>query len=422
MVTAQPGPFLHPFAKPAATDFLCVVRGEGALVWDDAGREYVDAMAGLWYCNVGHGRAEIAEAVAAQMRELAGFHAFERYTNPPAEALTSRVADVAPMAGSRVFLTSSGSEAVDAALKLARFAHAVAGRPERTLVLSRIPSYHGVTYGGTAATGLAANREGWGPLPDGFLRVPHDDLAAAEAVFGEHGDRIACVLAEPVIGAPGVIPPVAGYLEGLRALCDAHGAWLVLDEVITGFGRLGHWWGADRYGVRPDLQTFAKGVTGGYVPLGGVVVAPPVLEALATDPSAVLLTGHTYSGHPAACAAGIAVLDLLLAEGLLARAPHIGARLSAGLRALVDEGLLAGARGDGAMWAAVLPPDRDASTVRDGLLAEGVMVRPIGADVLALSPPLVITDAQVDRCVEALGAVLRRAPSSPVPAPRVVPA
>lgn len=421
-MAAQPGPFLHPFAKPAATDFLCVVRGEGALVWDDAGREYIDAMAGLWYCNVGHGRAEIAEAVASQMRQLAGFHAFERYTNPVAEALTARVAGLAPTPGSRVFLTSSGSEAVDSALKLARFAHALAGRPERTLVLSRIPSYHGVTYGGTAATGLAANREGWGPLPEGFLRVPHDDLAAAQAVFAEHGDRIACVLAEPVIGAPGVIPPVEGYLQGLRELCDAHGAWLVLDEVITGFGRLGHWWGADRYGVRPDLQTFAKGITGGYIPLGGVLVAPPVLVAMATDPAAVLRTGHTYSGHPAACAAGMAVLDLLVAEDLLARAPRIGERLSSGLRGLVDEGLLAGIRGDGAMWGALLGEDSDASTVRDGLLEEGVMVRPIGADVLAFSPPLVITAAQVDRCIEALGAVLRRAPVPPVPAPRAVPA
>jgi putrescine---pyruvate transaminase len=398
----QPPTFLHPFAKPASTEYIEIVSGSGSLVRDRAGNTYVDAMASLWYCNVGHGRAEIADAVAEQLRTLAAFHTFEKFTNPPADALCEQIAGLAALGEARVFLTSGGSEAVDSAIKIARAAHAVAGEPERTVVISRAPSYHGVTYGGLAATGLPANQAHFGPMLPDVVQTPKDDLDAVRFVFEDRPGQVAAVIAEPVIGAGGVYPPTDGYLAGLRDLCDTQGAWLIFDEVICGFGRLGHWFGAQRYDVRPDLITFAKGITSGYVPLGGVVVGPAVLAAFAHDPGFVLRHGNTYSGHPAACAAGLANLAIVRREGLVERVPAIGKRLSAGLRAVADDGAVAEVRGDGAVWAVGLHPGADASAVRDAMLAHGVIARPIGTDTISFCPPLVITDDEIDQCVQSL--------------------
>jgi adenosylmethionine-8-amino-7-oxononanoate aminotransferase len=404
-----PSAFLHPFARPAAepTSFITIVRGEGALVWDDAGNEYVDALAGLWYCNVGHGRDEIADAVADQQRRLGGFHTFDRFTNEPVERLSEVLRERAPFPGARAFYTSSGSEAVESAIKLARLTHWVAGNGERTVVLSRRPSYHGVTTGAMALTGLPLNHEGYGPLLADVVQVPIHDLDAMAAAIKAHEGRVAAVIAEPVVGAGGVYPPDPGELEGLRRLCDEEGALLIFDEVICAFGRLGRWFGAERFGVVPDLVTFAKGVTSGYLPLGGVLLSRTVLDVLESDPALTLRHGHTYSGHPTACAAGVVVMDITAREGLPDNAPKIGARLSAGLQELVDEGRIAEARGDGAVWAAGLHGD-DAVETRDRMLAEGVIPRPIGTKTLAFCPPLVATDEQIDRCVEALAAALPR--------------
>lgn len=407
---SEPGPFLHPFARPAApvSSFLRVARGEGATVWDADGRAYVDAMASLWYCNVGHGRAEVVEAVTKQMYEIEAFHCFERFTNGPAEELAARIAEVAPVGGGRVFFTSGGSEAVDTAMKTARLAQARSGHPERTVVVSRAPSYHGVTYGGMTLTGLPANSADFGPGVGDVVQTPKDDLDAVRAVFeGGHAGRVAAVVAEPVIGAAGVYPPVPGYLAGLRELCDTHGAYLISDEVICAFGRLGGWFSASRYGVRPDIVTFAKAVTSGYVPLGGVLLAPPVHEPLAADPSLVFRHGHTYSGHPAACAAGLACLEITEREGLLDRALTVGARLADGLRGLLADGLVADVRGDGAVWAVAVRDGQDPAAVRDRMLDRGVIVRPIPPLTLAMCPPLVISDADVDRIVSALADAAR---------------
>jgi adenosylmethionine-8-amino-7-oxononanoate aminotransferase len=308
---------------------------------------------------------------------------------------------IAPMDDARVFFTSSGSEAVDSAMKLARLAHVRAGHPERTIIVSRTNGYHGTAYGGTSAQGIAPNREGYGELLADVVQVDHADVEDAARLFAEHGDRIAAVIAEPVIGAGGVIPSTPEYLAGLRRLCDDHGALLILDEVICGFGRLGRWWGAERYGVRPDLVTFAKGVTSGYQPLGGVLLGPAAHEPLEADPDFVLRHGFTYSGHATACAAGLAVLEIMRREQLVDRAARIGARLDAGLQALQDDGLLLDHRGDHGIWAAVVPGDR-AAAVRDHMLTSGVISRFLGTSVVALCPPLVITDADLDRCVEAL--------------------
>lgn len=398
---ATPPAFLHPFARVDRTDFIAIVAGEGAEVTDTRGRRYVDAMASLWYCNVGHGRRDIVDALTEQMTALACFHAFERFTTPVADDCAAAIAALAPVPGSRVFLTSSGSEAVDSAIKLARLAHATAGQPQRQVVISRAPSYHGVTFGGMAATGLAQNQQGFGAMLPDVVQVPMHDLDAVAAVFAAHPDAVAAVIAEPVIGAGGVHPPAPGYLQGLRDLCDAHGAWLILDEVICGFGRLGRWWGAELYDVRPDLSTFAKAVTSGYQPLGGVVVAPAVLAAFAHDPELVLRHGHTYSGHPAGCAAALAALRITVEEGLLDRAGKVGQRLSEGLHGLHHAGRVTEVRGEGAMWA-VGVRDGDAVGVRDRMLDAGVIARPIGTDTVAFSPPLVITDEQIDACLSAL--------------------
>ncbi|HYF46523.1 MAG TPA: aminotransferase class III-fold pyridoxal phosphate-dependent enzyme, partial [Acidimicrobiales bacterium] len=391
----MPSAFLHPFARPATEDFVTIVRGEGASVWDDAGNRYVDALGSLWYCTVGHGRTEIVDAVTAQLRTLDSFHTFDRFTNPAVEQAAETIAALAPIERARVFFTSSGSEAVDSAIKLARIAHHQAGRPERRLVVSRTLAYHGVTYGGMTAQGLPLNKEGFGPGVQGVVQVAHDDLSDAERLFAERGDEVAMVIAEPVIGAGGVHPPVPGYLEGLRRLCDDHGAFLCFDEVICGFGRLGAWWGADRFGVRPDLVTFAKGVTSGYQSLGGVVLGRTLLDPLESDPSFILRHGHTYSGVPAPAAAAVANIEIIRREGLLERAGHVGERLSKGLQELA----VAEVRGDGAIWAVRLPEGRTALDVREAMMAAGVIARPLGTDTIAFCPPLVISDDDVDRCV-----------------------
>lgn len=399
--------YLHPFCRPARDEFLTIVRGEGAVVWDDADREYVDGMASLWCVNVGHGRREIIDAVTAQMSALACYHTFEPFANEPSDRLADEIAAVAPMPGARIFLTTSGSEAVDSAIKLARLAHARAGRGERTLIVSRGRGYHGVTFGGMAAQGLPPNQEGFGPHVEGFENLPPDDIEVWASFMAARGNEVAAVLVEPVQGAGGVYPPPDGYLAALRRLCDQHGAYLIFDEVICAFGRLGEWFGAHHFDVVPDLVTFAKGVSSGYVPLGGVVVGPTVHEPLESDPTYLLRHGHTYSGHPTCAAAGLANIALMRDDDLLARAPVIGARLSEGLRAIEGDGLVAAVRGAGAVWAVGLTPDRDAATIRDRMLDGGVICRPIGADTLAFCPPLVIDDTQIDRIVDTLAQSLR---------------
>jgi adenosylmethionine-8-amino-7-oxononanoate aminotransferase len=402
----SPTPFLHPFALPARSRFLKIVRGEGAFVFDDSGKRYVDAMASLWYMNIGHSHPEMIDAIAAQLRKLASYHTYEPFTNEPAEELAVRIAQLAPMERPRVFFTSSGSEAVDTAIKIARSTQIRSRRPERVLILTREHAYHGAAYGGTSAQGLLANRQGFGPLVPGFVVIPNNNLAEAEATFARHRGEIAAVIAEPVQGAGGVYPPAPGFLEGLRRLCDEHGAYLILDEVICGFGRLGSWFGAERFGVRPDLVTFAKGVSSGYLPLGGVIISRGICDVLEADEGFVLRHGHTYSGHPTACAAGLAALAITRREGLLERALHMGKRLEDGLRSLVAEGFLAEVRGDGGLWAAALLPGRDAVAVRDAMLERGVIVRALNAATIAFCPPLTIGDAEVDRCAQTLRDVL----------------
>lgn len=393
---------LHPFARPSAPrqTFVNLVAGEGAEVTDSTGRVYVDALASLWYCNIGHGRPEVAEAVASQMKRLEAFHTFDRFTNPVTDELADRLAALAPMPDARVFFTSGGSDAVETAVKLARLAQVLTGHDERTVIVSRSPSYHGVNYGAMSATGLPVNQEGFGPLLPDVVHVPHDDLSALDQLAEGAQGRVAAVISEPVVGAGGVYPPAPGYLAGLRQRCDQWGAYLVLDEVICGFGRLGEWWGATHFGVRPDMVTFAKGVTSGYLPLGGVLVGPAIRAALEERPEVVLRHGYTYSGHPTTAAAALANLDILKREGLVGRAGGIAESLGQGLKTLVDGEHVLEVRGTQGIWALGLGPSLPAPVLRDALLEFGVIARPIGAGTLAYCPPLVITDEQMERCIE----------------------
>ena len=398
--------FLHPFAKPTRTDFRTLVRGQGSVVYDNHGNQYIDAMASLWYCAVGHGRSDMAEAIARQAGTLAAYSTFDPFTNEPAEELAEKLVAIGPIPKSRIFFTSSGSESVDTAMKLARLAHVQAGHPERTLIISRQRGYHGTTYGGTSAQGIPPNREGYGPLVGDVEQVGADDIEAMATLMAQRGNTIAAVLVEPLQGAGGVFPPTEGYLESVRRLCDQHGAFLIFDEVISGFGRLGTWFAADHYKVVPDLMTFAKAVTSGYQPLGGVFVGPAVRAPLEADANFFLRTGFTYSGHPTACAAALKNIEILEREDLLARSVHIGKRLSTGLQSLADDGLIASIRGDGAVWAASHHPHRDPMVIRDKMLDLGVITRAIGADANTFCPPLVTSDSQIDQIVDTLATVL----------------
>ena len=402
----MPGSFLHSFAKPSSDAFINIVRGEMALLWDDKGNEYIDGIGSLWYCQIGHGRTEMAEAVAAQISTLETYSTFDPFTNPIAEALAETISSLSPIPSSRVFLCGSGSESIDSAMKIARTSQIQSGNPERSIIISRNRGYHGTNYGGTSAQGLPLNKVGYGTLLEGVVQVEADGIEAMSFAFQQNKGRIAAVIAEPVQGAGGVWPATREYLEALRRLCDDNGAYLIFDEVITGFGRLGEWFGATYYGVTPDMITFAKGVTSGYQPLGGVITGQAINSALTADPTFFLRHGYTYSGHATVCAAALKNIEIMKRENLLERARQIGQRIESGLTALSLDGTIQGYRGAGAIWAGMLPDGLDATVVRDTMIPQGVIARSIPG-VIAFCPPLVITDTQIDTMLDVFAAVIQ---------------
>ena len=403
----MPKAFLHPFAKPTREEFIRIVRGDGALLYTADGKELVDGMASLWYCAIGHGRQEMADTISQQVSTLEAYSCFDPFTTDPAEQLAEKLREIGPIPGARVFFTGSGSESIDTVMKLARIAHVQAGEGQRKLIISRSRGYHGTAYGGTSAQGIAPNRENFGPFVDEVVQVPADDIEALATLMAQRGNEVAAIIAEPVQGAGGIFPAGEGYLEGLRKLCDQHGAYLVFDEAITGFGRLGTWFGAHHYGVTPDFVTFAKGVTSGYQPLGGVYVGPRPIAAFEASPDFFLRHGFTYSGHTTACAAALKNLEIIEREGLVARALVMGSRLAGGLQSLADDGSIDHVRGLGGMWAAALRPDQNAMAMRDVMLEEGVICRALNADSLLFCPPLVTTDEQIDKIVDAVAVAAR---------------
>ncbi len=401
----MPGRFLHSFAKPSSDSFINIVRGDMARLWDSDGTQYIDAIGSLWYCQIGHGRKEMADAIAAQVSTLETYSTFDPFTNPIADAVAERVASLSPIENARVFLCGSGSESIDTAMKLARTAQIQAGHPERSVIITRDRGYHGTNYGGTSAQGLPLNKVGYGPLLEGVIQVDADNIEEMAKAADQNKGRIAAIIAEPVQGAGGVWPSSSEYLTQLRRICDDNGALLIFDEVITGFGRLGTWFGAQYYGVTPDMITFAKGVTSGYQPLGGVITGARVNDPLLADPAFFLRTGYTYSGHATVCAAALKNLEIIERENLLARSAHVGALIEDGLRALTDDGTITGYRGAGAIWAGKLPEGRDATVVRDEMIRRGVIARAIPG-VIAFCPPFVITDDEVGRVLDVFASVV----------------
>ena len=395
---------LHPFSMPGKdeSEFINITRAEGSTLYDDTGKSYIDGMASLWYCQVGHGRREIIDAVNQQMTALSTYNTFDPFTNQPARDVAEMIAARSPMPDGRVFLGCSGSEAVDTALKFARLVQQKRGSQDKQILVRRDRGYHGTNFGGTSAQGIALNREGWGDLIPQFEQVDGDDIEEMAVLFADKGDRIAAVICEPVQGAGGVFPPTDGYLDGMRRLCDQHDALLIFDEVICGFGRTGSWFAGQTFGVTPDLMTFAKGVTSGYLPLSGVVISRAVADEL-EEPDFLLRTGYTYSGHPAVCAAGVANINLIESDSLVERASDIGEQFAKGFQALVGDGMAESYRGIGAVWALEL--GRDAVPLTAKMREEGVIVRGVGTALL-MCPPLVITNEEIGQMIESIATVL----------------
>ena len=316
---------LHPqFHVRDHQDPVLFVRGEGALLWDAQGREYIDGLSSLWNVAVGHGRRELAEVAAKQMEELAFSNSYTGYANVPSINLAERLISLVYPNLRAVFFCNSGSEAVEGAIKMARFYWHLQGKPAKTTIIARREAYHGGTLGATAATGLPAFHRGFGPLAEGFARaetcypyrcghctgVDDCDLACAgdiEQVIVDAGpETVAAVIAEPVHGAGGVIPPTPGYWPRLREICDRHDVLLIADEVITGFGRTGRWFALEHWDVQPDIMSVAKAITSAYIPLAAFVISERIHEAILAAPAdAKFMHGYTNAGHPTACAVAL---------------------------------------------------------------------------------------------------------------------
>ncbi len=391
-----------------------IVRGEGAYLHTADGRRLFDGTATLWFANIGHGRADIAEAAARQMRELETYQIWGGFLHPRVVELSERLTGpMSPIPDAKVMFGSGGSDSGEIAFRLARLHWQLQGRPSKVRVLSRHNAYHGLHAFGTSLHGSRAVREafGGGPLVAETGYIDRDDIAAVRATILEEGpENIAALVAEPIIGSGGVHPPRPGYLAGLRALCDEFDILLVFDEVITGFGRTGEWFAGHRYGVVPDLTMFAKGITCGYVPLGGVFVAPKVWEPFwSDDPDHVYTFGVTYAGHATACAVALAVLDVIERDGLLGRVHELEARMLAGLAELARLPRVTEVRGEGLMAAVRLDESVSAQELARGLRATGgTLVRPIADNAVVLSPPFITTDEEMDRLLDAVGEAVAR--------------
>jgi adenosylmethionine-8-amino-7-oxononanoate aminotransferase len=405
MATRTDTSLWHPFSDMASVrgNEIVISRGEGVWLWDEDGNRYLDGSASLWYCNVGHGRAEIADAVAAQMKKLEAWSIFGDAATPPALDLAERLAGISSLDDAKIFLTTGGGDAIDTAAKLVRLYWQVLGQPERLHIISRTAAYHGTMAFGTSIGGIEANRVGYGPLVPSTSQVQWDSPEALREEIERVGvDRVGAFFMEPVIGAGGVLPPPDGYVEAVADICRDTGVLFVCDSVICAFGRLGTWLGFERFGVEPDLVTFAKGVTSGYLPLGGVVVSGRVAEPFWTEPGRIMVRhGQTYSGHAAVCAAALANIDILEREGLVARGRELERELHETLSELEDHPLVEEVRGGtGMMVAVALAADALAEDPRlpakadKAIRPHGVILRALG-QALAVSPPLTITSDEI---------------------------
>ena len=409
-----------------------ISRAKDMYYFTPDGHAVLDGLAGLWCTNAGHNRDVIVGAITRQAAELdyaAAFH----FAHPKAFELASRVAALAPADLNRVFFCNSGSEAVDTALKIALAYHNVRGEGGRTRLIGRERGYHGVGFGGISVGGIVNNRKFFGSLLTGVDHLPatysreHQAFTAGEPEWGAHladdlerivalhgASTIAAVIVEPMAGSTGVLPPPRGYLQRLRAICDKHGILLIFDEVITGFGRLGCAFAAERYGVTPDLLCFAKGVNSGAVPMGGVIAREPIYDAFMHGPEDTieLFHGYTYSAHPLACAAGLAALDLYRDENLFDRAKRLEKRFSdaamtlKGLPGVLDIRTIGIAAGIDLAPRPDAPGKRGYEAMDRAFHDEDLVIR-ITGDTLAIAPPLIVTEAQIGEIFEKVSRVIR---------------
>ncbi len=424
---------IHPqFNLADHRDAVIYASGNGAVLTDVRGSEYIDGLSSLWNVAVGHGRRELADAAATQMAELAFSNSYTGYANVPSIRLTEKLLSLVYPNMSGVFYASSGSEANEMAIKAARYFWYVSGKPEKLKVIARAEAYHGGTMAATAITGMAPFHKGFGSEPPDFLQVPtcypyrcqwcssgpRCTLECADnigtTIEREGARTVAAVIAEPVQGAGGVIPPDPGYWPRLREVCDRYDVLLIADEVITGFGRTGRWFGLEHWNVMPDIMTFAKAVTSAYIPLSGFIASQRVHEAILSAPSDTkFMIGCTNSGHPTACAVALRNIQIIEDEGLVRRAALMGERLNGGLARLLEMPNVGNVRGLGLMAAVEVVADpatrrpfsaslgvgaKIARTMRD----LGVVTRAKGDSIL-FAPPLVVTEEQIDRIVNVTG-------------------
>jgi len=451
LVKADQEHLIHPLHHPIDNaEPMILVRGRGATITDIGGRDYLDGLAGLWNVNVGHGRTELAEAAAAQMKEIAYFSAYAGSSNVPAITLASRLVELAGDGMHGVFFACGGAEANESAFKTARFYWKARGKPDKVKIIARHNAYHGVTLQAMSATGMAAYWKMFEPRVPGFVHVPTcypyrqqgvrpggtaGEAAAREieeAIVREGPDTVAAFIGEPIHGGGGVLYPTEDYWPRVREVCTRHDVLLIADEVITGFCRTGRWFAMHHWNVKPDIRSFAKGVTSGYLPLGGIMVSKAIKEAMdSVKPEDRWMHAYTYSGHPTCCAVALANLDIMERERLWERAAAMGDRLHAGLKAtLGDHPHVGDIRGGKGLLAAVelvqdratqanFPADRKvAARLQAEMVKRGVLTRtravagphPASGDSVFFSPPLVVSGEEVDRIVavtrDALKAVL----------------
>ncbi|TCP30193.1 putrescine aminotransferase [Scopulibacillus darangshiensis] len=421
--------FIHPTSsikeQQEAGPKCIFEEGNGIYLKDIDGKEYIDAMSSLWNVNIGHGRKELAQAAEEQMSKLAFSSAFSTFSHEPAIRLAKKIAGLTPGDLNAVFLTSGGSESNDSAFKLARHYWMISGKPERRKIISRKKAYHGVSAGATSATGIPEFWKMGGMLVPDFLHVetPYE-IGTEEAINSirkmieqEGPETIAAFLAEPVQGAGGVIIPPDDYFRGVRKLCDEYGILFIADEVITGFGRTGKMFGLEHWDVVPDMMTFAKGVTSGYFPLGGVAVSDSIHDVLKEHSTGTLFHGFTYSGHPAASAVALKNIEIIENEGLVENAQKMGEELLKGFRQIKEQiDIVGDVRSIGLLGAVELvanpdtnkrftPERKVAAKVIQALHDRGVICRAVtydSTDIIAFAPPLIITREQVNDLVQTL--------------------
>lgn len=423
--------YLHPFTDHkdlAKHKSRIITRAEGVYIYDADGNKILDGMAGLWCVNLGYGRDELVDAAARQMRELPYYNSFFQCAHPPAIELSKIITDVAPDNFNHVFYTGSGSESNDTVVRMVRRYWDLLDQPERHIIISRENAYHGSTMAGASLSGMKAmHGQGGLPIP-GIVHIEQpyyfgSDHSLSEEEFGiatarkleekilELGaDKVAAFIGEPIQGAGGVVIPPASYWPEIQRICDEYGILLVTDEVITGFGRVGAWFGADYFGVKPDLMPFAKGVTSGYLPLGGVLVGDRVADVI-IDKGGEFFHGYTYSGHPAACAVAIESLRLVKSEGIIERVrDDIGPYLQKAWSTLNDHPLVGEARMVGLMGAFEIvanketrerfPEDMGVGTIcRNFSVSNGLVMRAVG-DSMVIAPPLVLSHAEADELIQ----------------------